>query len=90
VVDELHPGLPHAPCSSLITFVKDRPGHDLRYAIDAGKIRRELGWEPEYDFDSGIRRTVKWYLDNLQWVERVTTGTYQRQRLGLLRGNLSQ
>jgi dTDP-glucose 4,6-dehydratase len=85
VVDELRPGLPHGPCSSLITFVEDRPGHDRRYAIDAGKIRRELDWEPEHDFASGIRQTVAWYLDNLRWVRRVTTGAYQRERLGLLR-----
>ena len=84
LVDELRPGLPHAPCSSLITFVKDRPGHDRRYAIDAGKIRRELGWRPEHDFDRGMRRTVQWYLDNPQWVARVATGEYQRERLGLL------
>ena len=67
-VDALRPGLPHAPCSSLITFVEDRPGHDRRYAIDAGKIRRELGWEPQYDFATGMRRTVQWYLDNPQWI----------------------
>lgn len=84
-VDELRPGLPHAPCGSLITFVRDRPGHDRRYAIDAGKIRRELGWQPEHDFASGIRRTVKWYLDNPQWVSRVASGAYRRERLGLPR-----
>ncbi len=84
LVDELRPGLPHAPCSSLITFVKDRPGHDRRYAIDAGKIQRELGWRPQEDFSSGMRRTVAWYFDNLPWVERITSGKYQRQRLGLL------
>ncbi len=84
-VDELRPGLPHTPCDSLITFVQDRPGHDRRYAIDAGKIRRELGWQPEHDFASGIRQTVKWYLDNSQWVSRVASGAYRRERLGLLR-----
>jgi len=83
-VDELRPGLPHAPCSSLITFVKDRPGHDLRYAIDTTKIRQELGWRPEHDFESGLRQTVQWYLDNPTWVERVTSGVYRRERLGLL------
>ena len=83
MVDELHPGLPHAPSSSLITFVTDRPGHDRRYAIDSTRIKDELGWKPEHDFESGLRRTVQWYLDNLQWVERVATGAYQRQRLGL-------
>ena len=67
---------------SLITFVKDRPGHDLRYAIDAGKIQRELGWQPEETFESGIRKTVQWYLDNLEWCRRVQDGSYQRERLG--------
>ena len=84
-VDELRPGLPHSPCESLITFVADRPGHDRRYAIDAGKIRRELGWRPEHDFASGISRTVEWYLDNPQWIARVGSGAYRRERLGLLR-----
>jgi len=68
--------------SELITFVKDRPGHDLRYAIDAGKISRELGWQPEETFESGIRKTVDWYLNNLSWCEQVQTGNYQRERLG--------
>ena len=83
LVDRLRPGLPHAPCSSLVTFVTDRPGHDRRYAIDASKIGRELGWQPQEDFESGLERTVRWYLDNPAWVERVTTGKYRRQRLGL-------
>jgi len=82
-VDDLRPGLPHAPCSSLITFVTDRPGHDRRYAIDAQKIQRELGWKPEHDFDSGLRCTVQWYLDNPNWVKRVSSGDYRRERLGL-------
>jgi dTDP-glucose 4,6-dehydratase len=84
-IDELRPGLAHAPCSSLMTFVKDRPGHDRRYAIDAGHIREELGWSPQHDFESGIRQTVQWYLDNRRWVERVSSGAYERERLGLLR-----
>jgi dTDP-glucose 4,6-dehydratase len=84
IVDQLRPGLPHAPCSSLIKFVRDRPGHDRRYAIDASKIRRELGWQPEHDFASGMRSTVQWYLDNPAWVARVASGEYQRERLGLL------
>ena len=84
LVDELRPGLPHAPCSSLVTFVKDRPGHDLRYAIDAAKIQGELGWQPQHDFESGLRQTVRWYLDNPRWVQRVTSGVYRRERLGLL------
>jgi dTDP-glucose 4,6-dehydratase len=86
LVDELRPGLPHAPCTSLMAFVKDRPGHDRRYAIDAGKIFRELGWKPEHDFESGLRRTVAWYLENPRWVERVQSGKYRRERLGLGEG----
>jgi dTDP-glucose 4,6-dehydratase len=65
-----------------ITFVTDRPGHDLRYAIDASKIERELGWTPEETFPSGLRKTVRWYLDNLDWCRRVQDGSYQRERLG--------
>lgn len=83
LVDALCPGLPHAPCSSLIAFVKDRPGHDRRYAIDASKIERALGWRPQESFESGLRRTVAWYLENRDWVERVTSGKYRRERLGL-------
>jgi dTDP-glucose 4,6-dehydratase len=67
----------------LITYVKDRPGHDLRYAIDASKIQRELGWQPEETFKSGIRKTIQWYLDNLEWCRRVQDGSYQRERLGV-------
>ncbi|CAD5109716.1 dTDP-glucose 4,6-dehydratase [Zestomonas carbonaria] len=66
----------------LITFVKDRPGHDLRYAIDASKIERELGWKPQETFESGIRKTVQWYLGNREWWERVLNGSYQLGRLG--------
>ena len=66
----------------LITFVKDRPGHDLRYAIDASKIQAELGWVPQESFDTGIRKTVQWYLDNRQWWQRVLSGEYQLGRLG--------
>jgi dTDP-glucose 4,6-dehydratase len=62
----------------LITFVKDRPGHDRRYAIDAAKIKRELGWEPSYTFESGIRETIGWYLANQEWVAHVTSGEYQQ------------
>lgn len=67
----------------LITFVSDRPGHDLRYAIDASKIEKTLGWRPQETFESGIRKTVKWYFDNLEWCQRVQDGSYQRQRLGI-------
>lgn len=83
LVDRLRPGLPHAPCESLITFVQDRPGHDRRYAIDAGKIARELGWTPRETFESGLERTVRWYLEHPGWVESVTSGKYRRERLGL-------
>ena len=83
LVDRLAPDAPRTPSSSLITFVKDRPGHDRRYAIDAGKIRRELGWRPQESFESGLERTVRWYLGNLAWAERVATGEYRRERLGL-------
>jgi dTDP-glucose 4,6-dehydratase len=82
-VDALRPGLPHAPCTSLVKFVPDRPGHDRRYAIDAEKIRYELGWNPEHDFTSGMVETVRWYLDNPEWVARVSAGAYRRERLGL-------
>ena len=66
----------------LITFVKDRPGHDARYAIDASKIDRELGWVPEETFESGLRKTVQWYLDNREWWERVLSGAYRLERIG--------
>lgn len=66
----------------LITYVKDRPGHDMRYAIDASKIQRELGWTPQETFESGIRKTIQWYLDNQAWCKHVQDGSYQRERLG--------
>jgi len=72
--------------ADLITFVKDRPGHDRRYAIDASKIKRELGWVPRHSFASGIRTTVEWYLENQEWCDQVQSGSYQRQRLGLVKG----
>jgi len=68
--------------ADLITFVADRPGHDLRYAIDAGKIQRELGWEPAETFETGLRKTVQWYLENHEWCRHVQDGSYQRERLG--------
>jgi dTDP-glucose 4,6-dehydratase len=71
LIDELAPRL-GGGSRRLITFVKDRPGHDRRYAIDAGKIRRELGWTPAHTFEQGIRETVRWYLDHQAWVEQVT------------------
>ena len=72
-----------APHDQLKTFVKDRPGHDRRYAIDCSKIKQELGWEPRYSFEEGIAQTVDWYLDNSIWCENVTSGNYQRERLGI-------
>lgn len=86
VVDELRPGLAHAPCETLIKFVTDRPGHDRRYAIDTSKISRELGWAPSVDFRAGIRKTVAWYLENDGWIKNVTSGKYRRERLGLTAG----
>ncbi|MCY1524361.1 dTDP-glucose 4,6-dehydratase 2 [compost metagenome] len=84
LLDELHPDSPYYPHASLITHVQDRPGHDLRYAINARKIHQELGWAPEETFDSGIRKTVEWYLKNLEWCHRVQDGRHQRERLGAL------
>jgi dTDP-glucose 4,6-dehydratase len=78
LLDEMAPSASHQPYSSLISFVEDRPGHDRRYAIDANKIERELGWKPAETFASGLRRTVKWYLENQPWVEQVTSGNYRQ------------
>lgn len=83
ILDELKPQANGQAYESLITFVKDRPGHDLRYAIDATKIAKELGWVPEETFETGIRKTVLWYLENLEWCRRVQDGSYQRERLGV-------
>ena len=83
ILDKLQPQSNGQPYESLITFVTDRPGHDVRYAIDATKIKKDLGWTPEETFDSGIRKTVEWYLNNLAWCRRVQDGSYQRERLGV-------
>ena len=83
ILDELKPQANAQPYENLITFVKDRPGHDLRYAIDATKIERELDWRPQETFETGIRKTVMWYLENLEWCHRVQDGSYQRERLGV-------
>ena len=77
LVDEMRPGLGAAPRRGLITYVQDRPGHDRRYAIDAGKITRELGWKPAEQFETGLRKTVKWYLENGEWINGVRTGAYR-------------
>lgn len=82
ILDEFKPRPEGKTYASLITFVNDRPGHDLRYAIDASKIERELGWKPQESFETGIRKTVQWYLNNLEWCQRVQDGSYQRERLG--------
>lgn len=80
LLEELVPGKPQGVnnYSELVTYVADRPGHDLRYAIDAGKIERELGWTPRETFESGLRTTVEWYLQNPQWIEHVRSGDYQQ------------
>jgi dTDP-glucose 4,6-dehydratase len=89
ILDELAPKHPNGigAYEELITYVADRPGHDQRYAIDAGKIERELGWTPRETFESGIRKTVQWYLDNRTWCDHVRDGSYQGERLGLKVGS---
>jgi dTDP-glucose 4,6-dehydratase len=82
-LDEMLPNSMNRPHAKLIQFVTDRPGHDARYAIDAGKIRSELGWRPRHNFEDGLRQTVRWYLDNRGWWERVMSGAYRGERLGL-------
>ena len=82
LVDARRPRADGAPRTAQITYVKDRPGHDRRYAIDSSKIRAELGWKPSADFETGIAATVDWYLDNQPWVQRVLDGSYRMQRLG--------
>jgi dTDP-glucose 4,6-dehydratase len=78
ILDELFPDSSHAPHSSLVTFVKDRAGHDRRYAIDSTKTEGELGWQPVETFNSGIRKTVRWYMEHTAWVESVQTGAYRQ------------
>ena len=83
LLDELSPDTRIGPRDRLIDFVTDRPGHDQRYAIDPSKIERELGWHPRETFESGLRKTVQWYLENRDWWERVRSGVYRGERLGL-------
>ncbi|MFA0087048.1 dTDP-glucose 4,6-dehydratase [Vibrio sp. 10N.261.51.F12] len=85
LLEELVPNKPEGivKYQDLITYVTDRPGHDVRYAIDASKIERELGWTPEETFESGIRKTVQWYLNNREWWSRVLDGSYSGERLGI-------
>jgi dTDP-glucose 4,6-dehydratase len=84
LMDELAPNAKIGPRKSLIHFVADRPGHDLRYAIDSGKIASELGWEPRETFESGLRKTIEWYLANRAWWERIRSGVYRGERLGVV------
>ena len=83
ILDQLKPQQNQQSYATLITFVQDRPGHDLRYAIDASKIAKELAWTPEETFETGIQKTVEWYLNNLAWCRRVQDGSYQGERLGV-------
>jgi len=83
ILDRKQPRADGSKYESLIRFVKDRPGHDLRYAIDASKMANELGWTPIETFESGIEKTITWYLENLEWCRRVQDGSYQRKRLGV-------
>jgi len=78
ILDDLRPNTPITHHTSLITHIKDRPGHDRRYAMDARKIQAELGWRPRERFETGLRKTVQWYLDNVEWVTSVTTGEYRQ------------
>ena len=84
LLDELVPDSPYKPHASLISYVADRPGHDQRYAIDAGKIAQELEWAPRETFATGLRKTVLWYLENKDWCRHVQDGSYRRERLGTL------
>lgn len=83
ILDDLLPHSAHVPHANLITLVQDRPGHDRRYAIDSSKIKQHLGWSPQVTIESGLRRTVQWYLDHQAWCEQVTSDQYECQRLGL-------
>ena len=84
LMDELAPNSKIGPRRTLVTFVPDRPGHDLRYAIDASKIGADLGWKPCETFESGLRKTVEWYLANRSWWERIRNGVYRGERLGVV------
>ena len=87
ILDELRPRVTGKPYNELITYVKDRPGHDFRYAIDESKINNDLGWVPKETFETGIRKTIQWYLDNEDWWKRIQDGTYNQERLGLKKSN---
>ncbi len=77
ILDELHPHSPVTPHSRLITYIKDRPGHDRRYALDTTKISRHLGWRPREKFETGLCKTIEWYLANTRWVDQVVSGGYK-------------
>ena len=77
ILDELQPRADGQSYATQITFVQDRPGHDRRYAIDARKLEKELGWKPQETFETGIKKTVQWYLDNQEWVNHVASGEYR-------------
>ena len=83
ILDEMLPNSPYKPHKSLLAYVPDRPGHDQRYAIDASKLKNDLGWQPKETFSSGLRKTVQWYLDNPEWCQHVLDGSYRGERLGL-------
>lgn len=83
-MDERSPRTNGAKYEELITYVADRPGHDFRYAIDASKIENELGWLPKESFETGIEKTILWYLDNKEWWESIQNNTYQQERLGVV------
>ncbi len=85
ILDEMEPSKEVKSYKELITFVQDRPGHDMRYAIDASKIENELGWVPKETFPSGIRKTIAWYLENRQWWKNIQDKSYQQERLGLIK-----
>jgi len=84
IMDELKPRKNGEKYSKLITYVKDRPGHDFRYAIDASKIKDKLNWEPKENFESGIKKTIQWYLENEQWWKSIQDNSYQQERLGVI------
>ena len=84
LMDEMAPDSPHRPHGNLVTYVTDRPGHDARYAMDTSKIERELNWHPEESFESGLRKTVLWYLENRTWWQHIRSGSYRGERLGIL------
>lgn len=84
ILDELLPNSPNRPHASLISFVKDRPGHDKRYSINTSRIQLELGWMPDENFESGLRKTVKWYLKHETWWQRILDGSYRLERIGIV------